>query len=256
LSQVLADGRGTPAKGWVRDGILTVLAKGPATATDIARELGVSKATVSYHTKALIRREIIIIVDIKSIRGGVFSKTFALKQDGLPLARRRDQQEGAMSKLEELFERLLVNWHLEGTRKPSDEVEIFLYHLYRLLADSDALDAKVFESFGARSGQELISSSLGFKTMRGGLTALADYLNAQDMARVTAEIRKDREPRLVCLGCFENNRYGSLVCAFTKGMMTGAIKEKHGGRLRLDRMDQGHSAEGCVYEVKTRGFKD
>ena len=69
------------------------------------------------------------IADIKSIRGGVYSKTYALKRGSLALVRRRGEQGDSLAKLDELFERLLVSWHLEPRRKPADEMEMFLYHL-------------------------------------------------------------------------------------------------------------------------------
>ena len=85
---------GPPSKGWVRDGILSYLTRGPGTATEIAKDLRVSKATVSYHTKALIRRDMIEIADIRSIRGGIYSKTYALKGGSLALFRRKGEHEG------------------------------------------------------------------------------------------------------------------------------------------------------------------
>jgi DNA-binding transcriptional ArsR family regulator len=251
----MVDGGASPSKGWVRDAILSFLAKSPGTATEIANELGVSKATVSYHTKALVRREMIEIIDIKSIRGGVYSKTYALKRGGLTLARRRDEQEGSLAKIDEWFERLLMSWHIEPTRKPADEMEIFLYHVFRLLAESRSLDEGAFEGFGQRVGKELIAPSLKFTTMKSGLKELSEYLGLQRMAMVTTEMRKGGETRLVCSGCFENKEYGGLVCSFTKGMFTGAIRAKHGGRLRVERMKQETGAPGCVFKLQTRGFK-
>jgi len=245
----------SPAKGWVRDGILSFLAKGPGTATEIANDLGVSKATVSYHTKALIRREMIEITDIKTIRGGVYSKTYALKRGALALVRRRDEQEGSLAKLDEWFERLLMSWHLEPTRTSVDEMEIFLYHLFRLLAESDLLDEGTFEGYGQRVGDELIAPSLKFATMKGGLRELSQYLGAEHMAQVSTDMKKGADPRLVCMGCFQNKEYGSLVCSFTKGMLTGAIRAKRGGRPRLERMKQKAGPNGCVFIVQTRGFK-
>jgi DNA-binding transcriptional ArsR family regulator len=255
LSQLLAEGGGSPAKGWVRDAILSYLAKGPGTATEIARELGVSKATLSYHTKALIRRDMIEIADIKSIRGGVYSKTYALKRGALVLARRKSAQGGSLTELDEWFERLLMSWHLEPRRKPADEMEIFLYHLFRLLAESDSLDEGIFEDFGNRAGNVLIASSLKFTTMRSGLKELTEYLAAEEMAQVTAQVGKGEEPRLVCMGCFENKEYGSLVCSFTKGVLTGAIRARRTGRLRLERVRQETGARGCVFAVQSKGFK-
>jgi DNA-binding transcriptional ArsR family regulator len=255
LSQLVAESGGSPQKGWVRDGILSFLAKGPGTATEIARVLGVSKATVSYHTKALIRRDMIEIADIKSIRGGVYSKTYALKSGALALVRRRDEQEGSLAKLDDSFERLLMSWHLEPKRTRADEIEMFLYHLFRFLAESDSLDKAIFEAYGQRVGSELTGPPLKFTTMKEGMKELSERLVAEDMAMVSAEIRKGDEQRLVCMGCFENKEYGSLVCYFTKGMLTGAIKSKHAGRLRLDRMEREAGATGCVYSVRTRGFK-
>ncbi len=255
MSGLMEESGAPPQKGWVRDGILSLLAKGPGTATEIARELGVSKATVSYHTKALIRRDMIEISDIKSIRGGVYSKTYALKRGTLALARRRGEQGGSLTTLDDFFEKLLMSWHLEPRRKPADEIEVFLYHLYRLLAESDSLDDTIFEDFGQRVGTVLIAPSLKFTTMKSGIKELSSYLGAEDMAQLSSEESKGGEPRLVCMGCFENKEYGSLVCSFTKGMLTGAIRAKRGGRLQLERLKQGSGTSGCLYAVRTRGFK-
>lgn len=252
---MLADEEGMPSKGWVRDGILSFLAKSPGTATEIAKALGVSKATVSYHTKALIRRDMIEIADIRSIRGGVYSKTYALKKGAIALARRRDDQMGSLTKLDEWFEKLLMNMHLEPKRAPADEMEIFLYQVFRLLAESDSLEEGIFEDFGRRVGDGLIASSLRFASLKSGLRELAEYVRAEGFAQVTASIRRGEEPTLVCTGCFENKEYGSLVCSFTKGMLTGAIKARDGGTLRLDRMNQGDGTQACVFAVKRRSFK-
>jgi DNA-binding transcriptional ArsR family regulator len=252
---MVAEDGGSPSKGWVRDGILSFLAKGPGTATEIANDLRVSKATVSYHTKALIRRDMIEIADIKSVRGGVYSKTYALKRGGLVLVRRRGEQEGSLTQLDEWFERLLMSWHLEPRRKPSDEIEIFLYHLFRILAESDSLEDGVFEGFGLRVGSALISPSLKSATTKAGLKELSDYLGAEDMAQVTAEVRKGEEPRLVCMACFQNKEYGGLVCSFTKGVLTGALRGTRGGRLHLERLKQEDGTPGCAFAVKVRGFR-
>jgi predicted hydrocarbon binding protein len=251
MSQIIADNERSPSKGWVRDGILSFLAKGPGTATEIANDLRVSKATVSYHTKALISKDMIEIADIKSIRGGIYSKTYALKRGGLPLVRRKGEQDQSLTALDELFENLLMSWHLEPRRKRSDEIEIFLYHLFRILAESSFLDEGIFEDYGQRVGSALIASSLKFTTLKIGLKELVDYLAAEDMAQVTAGVKKGEEPRLVCMGCFQNKEHGSLMCSFTKGVLTGVIRAKRGGRLHLERLKQDH-ALGCVFAVKTR----
>jgi hypothetical protein len=255
LNQLLEDERASPSKGWVRDGVLSYLARRPGTATEIARALVVSKATISYHTKNLIRRDMIEIVDIKSVRGGVYSKTYRLKQGALALARRKGDQTGSLTRLDDWFERLLMSMHLEPRRKPADEMEIFLYHLFRLLAESDSLDEGIFEDYGRRVGDGLIASSLKFATLRSGLKELTEYLGAEGFAQVTASMRKGEEPRLVCTGCFENKEYGSLVCSFTEGMLTGAIKARDGGTMRLERLNPEAGTPGCVYAVKRRSFK-
>jgi DNA-binding transcriptional ArsR family regulator len=254
LSQLLAE-RSSPAKGWVRDGILSFLAKRRGTASEIAVALGVSKATVSYHTKALIRRDVIEIADIRSIRGGVYSKTYALKQTGLTLSQRKADQSESLTKADEQFEKLLLAMHLEPKLKPAEELQIFLYHLFRLLAESGSLDDAIFEDYGRRIGNGLVASSLDFKSFRDGLKELADNLRTDGIADVTAQVKKGGEPRLVCMGCLGNKEYGSLVCSFTRGVMTGAIKAKDGATLRLERVTRGSRAPGCTYVVRKRGFK-
>lgn len=252
LSQVLSGD--SPAKGWVRDGILSYLAKGPGTATEIARELGVSKATVSYHTKALIRRDMIEIADVKSVRGGVYSKTYALKRGALALVRRKDEQEGSLAKVDDAFEALLVRWHLEPKRKPADELEIFLYNFFRLLSESDSLDKKTFEEYGERVGEELIAPALKFTNLRDGLVELSEYMVSREMALTSAETKKGAEARIVCMGCFENKDHGTMVCSFTQGIITGVIKAKHEGSFRLERSEEPGEA-GDIFTVRTRGLK-
>jgi AcrR family transcriptional regulator len=255
LSQLLTDESASPSKGWVRDGVLSYLSRRPGTATEIARALGVSKATISYHTRALIRRDMIEIADIKSIRGGVYSKTYALKRGALALARRKDDQAASLTKLDERFERLLMSLRLEPTREPADEMEIFLYHLFRLLAESDSLEEGIFEDYGRRVGDELIAPALRFLSLRNGLKELTEYLASEGFAELSASMRKGEEPRLVCTRCFENKEYGSLVCSFTKGMLTGAIRARDGGVTRLERKRHDAGTPGCVFEVKRRSFK-
>ena len=255
MNQLLTDNTASPSKGWVRDAVLSFLARRPGTASDIARALGVSKATVSYHTKTLIRRDMIEIADIKSIRGGVYSKTYSLKQGALALARRKDDQTGSLTKLDEWFERLLMSMRLEPSREPADEMEIFLYHLFRLLAESDSLDEGIFEEFGRRVGEGFIAPVLRFPSLRSELKELTEYLASEGFAEVTASMRKGEEPRLVCTGCFENKEHGSLVCSFTKGMLTGSIKARDGRTLRLERMRRESGTPGCVFVVKRRSPK-
>ena len=55
-------------------------------------------------------------------------------------------------------------------------MEIFLYHLFRLLAESDSLDEGIFEDYGRGSGTDLVASSLRFATLRSGLKELNGYL--------------------------------------------------------------------------------
>lgn len=252
MSQLLADRAGSPAKGWVRDGVLSYLAKRPGTATEIAAHLGVSKATVSYHTKALIRKDMIEIQDIRSVRGGVYSKTFALKRGDLTLAGRTEDREGALTKLDEHFERLIISVDLDSQRSSVEEMEIFLYHLYSLMAESHSLDEGVFEEYGRRVGEALIAPTLSFSTTGRGLKAVAERLSAEGVASMSALLRKGSEARLVCEGCLGNNSHGSLVCSFTKGILTGAMRAKDGSALRLER--QRKETRRCVYVVKRRGF--
>ncbi|MGH9920141.1 MAG: hypothetical protein ACRD6W_14910, partial [Nitrososphaerales archaeon] len=191
----------------------------------------------------------------KSIRGGVYSKTYSLKQGSLALARRKDDQTGSLTKLDERFERLLMSMRLGPGRKPADEMEVFLYHVFRLLAESDSLDERIFEDYGRRVGNGLVSPDLRFANLRSGLKELAEYLTTEGFADITASMRKGQEPRIVCAGCFENKEHGSLVCSFTKGMLTGAIRARDGGTLRLERMKQETGAPSCVFAVKRRSFK-
>ncbi len=219
-------------KGWVRDGILSILAKGPTNPSQMARELGVSKATVSYHTKSLVRRGMIEIEDVKSVRGGVYSKTYALRPGSRVLVHRLEESELSRTKLDELFERLLMTWYLKPERPPADEIKIFLYHAFRLLGRSDS--ERNFEEFGIRAGEELFAKSLKFITTKAGLKELVTYLADKKMADMQISSGKGHE-RLVCSSCFENDRHGGLVCEFTKGVIEGVLRARRGTRYKVSR---------------------
>jgi len=235
-------------KGWVRDGILSFLAKGPRNSSDMAKELGVSKATVSYHTKSLVRKGMIEISDIKSVRGGVYSKTFALKPGNLVLVHRMVEQEESLAKLEEVFESLLMNWHLNPERAPADEIKIFLYHAFRLLAQADSLDGSIFEEFGTRVGQELVSGSLRFDTLKGGLKEFVAFLGEKKMADMRLESGKN-EAMVACASCFENAEHGSTVCDFTKGVLEGTLRAKRGAKYTVERAESS-DIPACVFTIK------
>ena len=239
-------------KGWVRDGILSSLAKGPRNSTEIAKELGVSKATVSYHTKSLVRKGMIEIADVRSVRGGVYSKTYALKPGSRVLIQRAEEKEESFSKLDELFERLLMSWHLNPERPPADEIKIFLYHAFRLLGPGDSQGAKTFEEFGARAGEELIATSLKFGTIRGGLAELVGFLSDNKMADMQLATGKS-QARLSCASCFENDDHGNPVCEFTKGVVEGVLKAKRGTKYKVDRKE-GRELPACVFTISGGRF--
>jgi len=240
----------TTAKGWVRDGILSSLARKSGTVSDIARELGVSKATVCYHTRTLIRKNIIEISDVKSVRGGVYSKTLALQRGSFVLVRRRKEQEASLSNLDEVFERLLMSWHLKPKRTPADDIKVFLYHAFRLLAESDSLQSDTFEALGRRVGEELISASLRFSTLREGLKEFSSYLAREEMAEMNSEV-SEGNARLVCTGCFENKDYGSLVCRFTQGVIEGTLNAKTGTQYSVERMEE-EPLPLCSFDIRRR----
>lgn len=239
---------GSTEKGWVRDGILSALAKGPRNSSEMARELGVSKATVSYHTKSLVNRGLIEISDVRSIKGGVYSKTFALKPTGGALARKADERERSLARVDELFEKLLMSWHLNPQRAPADEVKIFLYHVFRLLAEAGSLDGVTLESYGVRVGEELISTSLRFESAKEGLKQMVSYLGERGMADMRLEFGK-KAARIACSTCFENSDHGTLVCDFTKGMIEGTLREKLGERHSVSRATDRELA-ACIFSVR------
>ena len=241
-------GRGSTDKGWVRDGILSFLSKGPQNSTNMAKELGVSKATVSYHTKSLVRKGMIEISDIKSVRGGVYSKTFALKTGNQVLVHRMSEKEESLSKLEEVFERMLMNRHLSPERALADEIKIFLYHAFRLLSEAGSLDRGIFEEFGVRAGQELVSGSLRFDTLKAGLKEFVAFLGERKMADMRVESGKN-ESRIACASCFESAEHGSVVCDFTKGVLEGTLRAKRGAKYTVER-EESSEIPACVFTIR------
>ena len=59
--------------------MLAVLLQKPASLSELASAVGIAKSTASYHMKELVKRGIEEIIDVTNIKGGVYTKTFALR---------------------------------------------------------------------------------------------------------------------------------------------------------------------------------
>jgi DNA-binding transcriptional ArsR family regulator len=238
----------SPEKGWARDRILSVLLEKPATLTEIAGRVGISKSTASYHMKGLVSKGITEIVDVENVRGGVYRKTFALRQGRTVITAPRENFPGSESQVAEQFQWLKLAW-AENPRV--EDLIVFLYHVF--LEQGGLSRDKLSEtllSFGKRFGSEVLGASLRSRGVEKELKELLILLNHAGAATCTIDSFGSSGRVLACSSFLRTTDPASPVFSFLRGMVEGTLNSRHGGRYTVQQAKS--SAQAATLTVARR----
>ncbi len=221
----------SPEKGWARESILRVLLKKEASLSQIASEVGISKSTASYHMKALVKRGIAELVDVRNVKGGVYLKTFALRRGKVVISEPQIEARGADRMITAQYERLKLSFH---QNQRSEDIIIFLYDMFLLLSGAPwQVMAESFLQYGMLFGKEILGPSLHSRGLQQDLQETLELLSRLGIAFCTVETRQRSEHVISCSTFFRTSDPSSPVFKFFQGTIKGALDSKHGERFQV-----------------------
>jgi DNA-binding transcriptional ArsR family regulator len=224
-------------KGWVREGILSSLSKGPATMTQISSQLEISKSTASYHLSRLLARRVIEIVDARPGRGRVVVKKYGLKEGSLVMFPTLRQEETELGRLRETFELQALGWRsgtdgVDLTRMESLLYKLFL-HLFRITRSEHM---GLMLEYGQRTG-EILADTLPPNRLRRTLPAIAEYLSRSKIADADLiQIQGSPITVLHSNTCIGSSIHQGNPCYFLEGIVRGIIAYKLGSGVQVLRV--------------------
>ncbi len=221
-----------PEKGWAREKILSVLMEKPATLSVIASEVGISKSTASYHMKELVNRAIAEIIDVRKVKGGVYSKTFALRRGVLVIGEPRPVGESADRMISEQYSALKMSW----TANPQPgTIVVFLYHVLLSLHGASRQEIEhCFIRYGELFGREVVAPSLKSRGLARELREILEWLDRTGSALCSIEPGEKGTSVLSCSTFFRTTDPKAPVFKFLQGLVEGVLASKHGERYIVD----------------------
>jgi DNA-binding transcriptional ArsR family regulator len=224
-------------KGWVREGILSQLSAQPGTLTEIARTLGISKSTASYHLNLLLTRGIIESITSDAGKAGASSKRYALKEGVLVTFPSRRDEEAELGRLRETFDLYTLSWESIAGPIVLEQVQGLLYkmylHMFRIARSEHRI---LMKDYGNRAGAKVAKRMppLPFKQVLLGLTS---YLTANRISDADfLELPNSTISVIVSNACIGSPFHQSNSCYFLEGMIEGVVKTKQGPGINVGRV--------------------
>jgi len=239
-------------KGWARNSIIAFLAQGSASLSEIAARTGVSKSTASYHMRELVERGIAEIIDVKRVKGGVYTKTFAIRRGTVVVALPRATEGDVDRSVQEQYTNLKISWSPDSR---SEDIILFLYHVFLSLpgASRDELE-EIFLAYGRLFGQEVIAKSLRAEGLNSEMREVTRWLTRTGSAVCTLENAGDGTNVLTCTTFFRATDSRNPVFGFLRGIVDGVLAAKHGERYFTEAR-QGESESPRIAIVRRKGLE-
>lgn len=221
-----------PEKGWARESILAQLARKNSILSEIAAEVGISKSTASYHMKELVKRGIAEIIDVRRVKGGVYSKTFRLRHGVVVIGEPRPVGESAERTISEQYSALKMSL----TANPqSGSIVVFLYDvLLSLYGVSRREVEEIFLRYGELFGREVVGPSLKSRDLSRELRGILDWLDRTGSAICSIESGDNRTSVLSFSTFFRTTDPKAPVFKFLQGLVEGVLASKHGERYLVE----------------------
>jgi DNA-binding Lrp family transcriptional regulator len=200
--------------------------------SEIARGVGISKSTASYHMKELVNRGIAEIIDVKNVKGGVYTKTFALRRGVIVVSEPYATEGGVERSLAEHYLNLKMSW-------PSDpSPENIIFYLYRVLLSLSGAGREVIEltlvRYGRLFGGEVVSPLIKSKALALELREITRWLEKTGCATCSVIPSEEGERLIACSSFFRASETDSPAFKFLQGIVEGFLAERHGARYLVE----------------------
>ena len=224
-------------KGWVREGILSGLAAQPATVTELARRLGVSKSTASYHLSLLQGKGVVEVVDTDHANEKAQTKRFGLREGSFVTLLSRGDEEAELGRLRETFDLYALGWRRSASGMDGELFQVLLYRMFlHLFKISRSEHSRLLREYGALAGGTFASQVPGLP-LKETLVALTAELARRGISDSDIlELPGVPLSVLVSNTCIGSTFHPSNACYFLEGMIDGSIKARLGQSVKVERL--------------------
>ena len=237
------------SKGWVRQSIISGLSTQPSTVTELARRLGVSKSTASYHLSMLLSKGVVEVVDSEEGKGKVQMKRFGLREGSYVTLLSRRDEESELGRIRETFDLFALSWGRSAAAVSLEQVQGLLYsmflHMFRI---SRSEHMALMREYGNRAGSILASRmpAVPLKETLMGLTA--EFARSGISDSDLMELPDSPITVVVSNTCVGSTFHPSNSCFFLEGMIEGTIRTKFGPGVKIERVTV-PSLPSCLFAV-------
>jgi DNA-binding transcriptional ArsR family regulator len=225
------------SKGWVRQSIISGLSTQPSTVTELARRLGVSKSTASYHLSMLLSKGVVEIVDSENRKGKAQMKRYGLREGSYVTLLSRSDEEFELGRIRETFDLFALSWRRPTTVASVEQLQGLLYrmflHMFRI---SRSEHVALMREYGGRAGAILASRmhEVPLKDALMGLTA--EFARSGISDSDLMELPDSPIMVVVSNICIGSTFHPSNSCYFLEGMIEGAIRTKFSPGFKVERV--------------------
>ncbi len=222
--------------------------RGEMTNTMIAKELGISKATVTHHMKILMGADVVRVSRVEESRG-IPKKYYAINPR---LLKPVEAQEHVKESIEMAFRGLVEKRRFRESL--SDEVNLSFLRLLRgalLHADAE-LDGVLF-NYGYEMGRKVLAEMVEGSSMAEVLASLQKVWKSLSLGRMEVAATRSGAEVLVeeCYQCMHMPNVGRTLCTTDAGIIAGILEKKLGARFSVREVEcWGTGSECCRFEIR------
>ncbi|NOZ58062.1 MAG: ArsR family transcriptional regulator [Euryarchaeota archaeon] len=230
--------------------IVELLKEREMTNTLLAKELGISKATVTHHMKILEEAGVVRIARVEETRG--IPKKYYTLVTGFLESEDEDISKPVMEEMVKEFRKLFANKKFR--KQLGDEVNIAFLKLYKSAFLSARVDLDdVLYDLGYELGRRVFAEMVEGETLEEVLRSLAGVWQELELGRVEIEEAGEDSAEIVvrdCYQCMHMPNVGKPLCATDEGMIAGVLAGRLGGEFRVREVEcWGTGREYCRFEI-------
>ena len=222
-------------KGDVKRAIILSLIEHPLTVTQLAKTLGVSKPTVTYHISNLKREGFVELRKVEVDKRG-FQRRYYMTKESIKLRVINHKAEDNYQKVaSSVISQLDMELTGKRLREPlSNYINIsFLRMLHMVSYKSGIKLDGVLRDCGWKVGKEVISKHVSGSTFKEILIDIGKFWEKHELGRVeVVEMGENHATIRVydCYDCVNMPNIGETICHLDEGMLTGILEAKLGDK--------------------------
>ena len=235
--------------------ILELLRVEELTNSQLAKRLGLSKATITYHIKQLEEAGVITVSRTEYEKHGIPMKYYKLRVHLVPMPKPETARRAYDLKPE--FKEELGRLLREETEHLDSEISKVLLRIMKTAAimPEEEVDGLLY-SLGYDLGRGVMADKVRGETLEEVISGLSGYWRRTGLGDIEVV---DRNEALVmrikeCFDCVSMPNIGKNLCYFDAGIFAGTLEKNLGKKYAVRELKcWGTGYEYCEFEIKPAG---